>query len=125
MENKRPNVGIFFKVLNDFLVDAVDLEKGEPYGEAIQFGGHYDFHVNFVPSTPNERRFKTHDYDYYPRGRVVFFPKKSHFILYTDTCLKPEDLSRITQLFGLGGQTVEVAEDEHYRCSSCNKFYME
>lgn len=125
MENKTPKVGIFFKVSNDFLIDAVDLDKGEPYGEAIQFGGHFDFHVNLVPSSPNERKFKMHDYDYYPRGRVVFFPKKNHFLLYTDTCLKPKDLNQINQLFALDDQSIEVAEDGHYRCSSCNKFYTE
>ena len=25
----------------------------------------------------------------------------------------------------LDGQTIEVAEDEHYRCSNCNKSYLE
>lgn len=120
-----PKIGIFFKVGNDFLIDAVPLTEGEPYGNAIGYSGHYDFHESLETSTPAERRFKAHDYDYYPRGRVVCFPKKNSFTLYTDPCLTPDDINRVINLFSLDGQTVEVASDEHYRCSACNKFYLE
>lgn len=125
MQIKTLKVGIFFKINNDFLIDAVPLADGEPYGDAIGYSGHYDFHENLLPSTPTERRFKAHDYDYYPRGRVVCFPKQNSFTLYTDPCLTPEDISRIISLFTLDGQTVEVAGDEHYRCAACNKHYLE
>jgi hypothetical protein len=74
MKNDTTKVGIFFKVENDFLIDAVQLTEDEPYGEAIQYGGHYDFHESFATSTPHKHQFTAHDYDYYPRGRVVYFP---------------------------------------------------
>jgi hypothetical protein len=119
------NVGIFFKVANDFLVDAVPLEAGEPYGDAVQHGGHYDFHELLRPAVPTERLFKAHDYDYYPRGRVVYFPKRRVFALYADPCMTPGQINRVIDLFGLGGQTVELTNDEHYRCSRCNKSYLE
>lgn len=125
MNNGTAKVGIFFKVGNEFLIDAVPLAEGEPYGDAIQYGGHYDFHENVEPSTPRERRFKAHDYDYYPRGRVVCFPNKNTFTLYADPCLTPDDLNRIIGLFALEDQSIEVAEDEHYHCSTCNKSYLE
>lgn len=125
MKRYTPKVGIFFKIGNNFLIDAVPLAEGEPYEDAIGYSGHYDFYERLEPSTPAERRFKMHDYDYYPRGRVVGFPKKNSFILYTDPCLTPDDLSRIISLFGLDGLMLEVAEDEHYRCSTCNTFYLE
>ncbi len=67
-------IGIFFKVEARFLIDAVSVDSGEPYGAAIQHGGHYVFHESLVPMNPLERRFKSRDYDFYPRGRVVFFP---------------------------------------------------
>lgn len=118
-------VGIFFKVANDLLIDSTTLETAEPYGEALQYGGHYDFHETLEPSTPVERRFKSHDYDYYPRGRVVFFPKLNKFILYADPCLIEEDMVRVITIFGLDGQVVDVASDEHYRCKNCNSFYAE
>jgi hypothetical protein len=125
MNNETTNIGIFFKVGSNFLIDAVPLAEGEPYGDAIGYSGHYDFHENFEPSTPPEHRFKAHDYDYYPRGRVVCFPKRNSFTLYADPCLTADDISRIICLFALDGQTVEVAGDEHYRCSTCNKSYLE
>lgn len=120
-----PNIGIFFKIDTDFIIDAVPLTDGEPYGDAIGYSGHYDYHENLVPSTPSERRFKAHDYDFYPRGRVVAFPNKISFTLYTDPCLTPDDISQLINQFALDGQTVEVAGDKHYRCSHCNKFYLE
>jgi hypothetical protein len=125
MTKVTAKVGIFFKIGNDFLIDAVLLTDGEPYGDAIGYSSHYDFHENLAPSTPAERRFKLHDYDFYPRGRVVCFPKKNAFTLYTDPCLTPEDIIQLISLFALDGQTVEVAGDEHYRCSNCNKHYLE
>lgn len=68
-------VGIFFKVAEDFLIDAVPVDAGEAYGEAVGHSGHYDYHEHLCPTEPNGRRFKAHDYDYFPRGRVVFFPR--------------------------------------------------
>lgn len=125
IKNSNAKVGIFFKVGNDFFIDAVPHTDGEPYGDAIGYSGHYDFHEGLDPSTPSERRFKVHEYDYYPRGRVVGFPKKNSFTLYTDLCLTPDDLSRVISLFALDDQPVEVTCDEHYRCSTCNKSYFE
>jgi hypothetical protein len=119
------NVGIYFKVSREFLIDAVPVEAGEVYGEAICHSGHYDYHENLRPTEPVESQFKAHDYDYYPRGRVVFFPGRKTFILYADPCLTPDDISQVKTLFGLEGQIVEVADDEHYRCAGCNKYYME
>lgn len=118
-------VGIYFKVQKGFIIDAVPVEAGEAYGEAIGHSGHYDFHERLIPTMPNERSFKTHDYDYYPRGRVVFFPGRNTFILYADPCLTPDDINRVKNIFGLDGHVVEVADDEHYRCAGCNEFYVE
>ena len=65
------------KVGNDFLIDALLLADGEPYGDAIGYSRHYYFHEILEPSTPAERHSKAHAYDYYPRGRVVCFPEKT------------------------------------------------
>lgn len=124
-EGRAAKVGIFFKVSSGFLIDIVPVGGGEAYGEAIGHGGHHDFHLNFRATIPMERQFKAHDYDYYPRGRVVYFPSRNAFTLYADPCLTSDDFNRLKNLFGLGGQVVEVASDEHYRCARCNKFYME
>lgn len=118
-------VGIFFRVSGEFLIDSVPLDAAEPYGDAMQYSGHYDYHEALLPRTSVEYRFKAHDYDYYPRGRVVFFPKMNEFTLYADSCLTKEEISRLLTLFGLDGQQLKIATDEHYHCAGCNKFYME
>ena len=74
---------------------------------------------------PAERLFKAHAYDYYPRGRVVFFPLQGICRVYVDPCLRQDDIRRIMILFQLDDQKVEVATDEHYRCSLCNRSYLE
>lgn len=117
-------VGIFFKVENQFLIDAVPVSKGEPYGEAIQYGGHYDFHEQLVPVTPLEFRFKARDYDFHPRGRVVYFPSSNLTRIYIDKCLGKEDTKQLLVLFDLSTSQIEIAMDEHYCCACCNKFYV-
>jgi hypothetical protein len=42
-------VGIFFKIGSDLLVDTVPLVETQPYGEALQHGGHYDSHETLIP----------------------------------------------------------------------------
>ena len=118
-------VGIFFKVSGEFLIDVAPIDAAEPYGDALQYSGHYDYHEALPPKTSIQYRFKAHDYDYYPRERVVYFPKSDQFTLYADPCLTPKDINRLLTLFGLEGQHVNIATDEHYRCAGCNKFYME
>jgi hypothetical protein len=117
-------VGIFFKIENECLIDAAPVTNGEPYGDAIQYGGHYDFHEHLIPATLIERRFKARDYDFHPRGRVVFFPAKNLFRLYIDPCLTQDDIKRLTELFELTDAQIETATDEHYRCARCNKNYV-
>jgi hypothetical protein len=84
----NPKVGIFFFIDNEILMDAVHIEKGEAYGDAIQHGGHYEFWESLKPNILAERKFKARAYDAYPRGRVVYFPKKEKYIIYADRCIK-------------------------------------
>jgi hypothetical protein len=123
--NSDAKVGIFFKVLSEFLIDALPVAAGEPYGDAIQYSGHYDYHEALIPTIPAEYKFKSHDYDFYPRGRVVYFQASEGFTLYSDPCLTQEDIDRLITLFNLDGQKVNIAADEHYRCAKCNKHYLE
>ena len=45
-------VGIFFKVETEFLIDSVEVEDGEPYGDSISYGGHYEYHEKVVATKP-------------------------------------------------------------------------
>lgn len=118
-------VGIFFKVECDLLVDAVDTMYGEPYGEAVQYGGHFDFWNNLRPRNQCQRQFKAHAYDYYPRGRVVYFTKTNEYRLYSDRCLSVDDVQAVVKEFKLENQLFNVVGDDHYRCARCNSNFMD
>ena len=46
-----PSVGIFFVMNDRLLFDAVQLEQGDPYGDTIGHGSHYEFWETVVPQT--------------------------------------------------------------------------
>lgn len=121
-----PKVGIFFFIDNEILTDAVPVSEAEPYGDALQHGGHYEFWESLVPKTGTEKKLKARAYDAYPRGRVVFFPAEEMFRVYMDKCLTAGTLEVIREKFGLMGSIqVELKGDEHYRCAGCNPNYMD
>lgn len=121
----NPKVGIFFYVDGEIIIDAVPFESGEPYGEAVQHGGHYDYWDALIPKTLVERKFKARAYDAYPRGRVVYYPKRKIFRLYSDRCLKADDLNAVKEKFGLETVKVEFETDEHYQCAKCNPNFLD
>jgi hypothetical protein len=116
-------VGIFFLVDDQLLLDAVPLEHGDPYGDTIGHGSHYEFWDAFIPRTELERRFKTRAYDAYPRGRVVYFTQKKRFVVYADRCLGRDTLQRLAEQFGIAEPV--FARDEHYQCATCNPFFVD
>lgn len=118
-------VGMFWCIEGTVVGEAVLLSEAEPYGDALQHGGHYDFWDELKPKTEMERRFKSHAYDYYPRGRVVYFQSKQQFRLYVDGCLSADDMEAIVDFFGLAGTPLEIEGDGHYQCAGCNKLYFE
>ncbi len=107
-------------------MDAVPANQGEAYGEAIQHGGHYEFWERLSPSNLTERKFKSTVYDAYPRGRVVYFPDNEKYCIYHDQCLElNEELIVVAEQFGLQDVDIELANDEHYKCSRCNPHFLE
>lgn len=115
-----PKVGIFFFVAGKIIMDAVPLEQGEPYGDAIQHNSHYEFWERLVPKNIAERNLKSRDYNAYPRGRVVYFQKQKTFRIYRDACLKPEkEIEKVIAKFELAGEKMELMKDAHYKCEAC------
>jgi hypothetical protein len=118
-----PKVGIFFVVENRLVIEAVPVAQGEPYGETIGYGSHYEFWEKFVPSNARERRFKARAYDASPRGRVVYLTREQRFVLYADACLTPDTLQGLATHFGLTAP--ELARDGHYQCAACNPSFLD
>lgn len=121
-----PKVGIFYFIDEQVILDAVPVEKGAPYGDAIQHGSHYEFWESLIPKTKTEKRLKSRAYDAYPRGRVIYFPKKNIYRIYYDYCIDFSDyMPLITDSFGLDDVEVEFEYDEHYQCSGCNPNFID
>lgn len=118
-------VGMFWCVGETVIGEAVPLSRAEPYGDALQHGGHYDFWRELKPQTVAERQLKSHAYDYYPRGRVVYFQSRQQFRLYMDGCMSPGNRAKVINFFGLDGVQCEIEMDAHYQCSGCNRRFME
>ena len=61
------------------------------------------------------------DFDYYPRGRIVYRKIDNTFLIYYDRCMELQ-LDKIIDKF----QNVryELNYDEHYQCHTCNKGYV-
>lgn len=118
-------VGMFWYVDGTVIGAAVLLCEAEPYGDAFQHGGHYDFWDELKPKTEMERQLKSHAYDYYPRGRVVYFQSRQQFRLYVDGCLSADAREAVVDFFGLAGTPLEIEQDEHYQCAKCNNGYLE
>ena len=124
-EMPNQQVGIYWFIDNEVIKDAVPYKEGEPYGEAIQHGSHYEFWEALQPTTEIERKLKSRAYDAYPRGRVVFFPARKAFCIYLDRCLDSNDSVRIDEAFEIEDFDIEYADDEHYRCAGCNPFFVD
>lgn len=118
-------VGIFWSVVGSIVADAVYLYEAEPYGDALQHGGHYEFWQKLKPFTDIERIFKGHAYDYYPRGRVLFFPKRQVVRVYVDNCMDSDIIDAALDLFEFQELNIEIETDLHYRCSDCNRMFVD
>ena len=121
MQNAQ--VGIFFVVNDELIFDQTNLEGAEIYGDALNFSGHYEYWENLSPTNSLEYVFKNQPYDYFPRGRVVFFKNHDKYRIYVDRCIKPSCINKIATLFGLSDY--HLANDEHYKCSICNPTYLD
>lgn len=119
-------IGIFFFIDGKILMDAVPVKDGEPNGYAIQHGSHYEFWETLIPKTPAEWRLKSRAYDAYPRGSVVYFPKKKKFRICHDVCIGLSDvMPLIIVAFKLIDADTEFYRDEHYKCAKCNPYYLD
>ena len=119
----QAKVGNFFVVNGELVFNAVPLEQGELYGDTVGFSGHYDYCEALAPKNPTEHLFKSHAYDYFPRGRVFYFKKSSSFKLYADRCMRKADIEKVAAAFQL--PACWLARDEHYQCAGCNSEYID
>jgi len=119
----QAKIGIFFVVQGHLLIDATPLKQGELYGDAINFSGHFDYWEALKPTSAVEQLFKNHAYDYFPRGRVVYFNQTDSFKLYVDCCITKNEIEKLAAAFQLSDY--QLARDVHYQCAICNADYLD
>ncbi len=61
------------------------------------------------------------DFDYFPRGRVVYRKTDNTFLIYYDKCMEPY-IDFVTEKYF--DKAVQLHYDEHYQCHLCNKNYV-
>jgi hypothetical protein len=123
------SVGIFWGIPGSddswtILADATSLARAEPYGDFLTHPrGHYDVWTQWqktratsVVSRSILQAIADHEYEFFPRGRIVYNTRTGHFILYADRRLQQHvTIARIASEFELAVGTFTVRADEHYR----------
>ena len=125
----KPSVGIVWGVRDGagplvLVTDCTPLAEAEPYGDFLTHpGGHHDVWEGWRRLGPAglARRglpslIAWHEYEHFPRGRVVFDTTTRRFILYADRKLQaPCVLHEVLRVFGLDPAWCLVRPDPHYR----------
>jgi hypothetical protein len=113
-------IGLFFHVRGMLKTHTIPLEDAEDYG-------------NFKTTSVShdevwQREFgrgMAVDFDYFPRGRVVYNKRTERYTVFIDKCLDtPERIEEIAVAFGLPGGGYGIEFDEHYQCHRCNRDYI-
>ena len=127
-----PSLGIVWGVQDGtgplrLVTDRTSLAEAEPYGDFLTHPrGHHDVWEGWRRLGPTglARRglpaiIAWHEYEHFPRGRVVFDTRSGRFTLYADRKLQaPRILRQVLRTFGLDPARCGVQSDPHYRTRS-------
>ena len=111
-----PNVGLFFVVEGHLFLHDCPKDKADKAGGFIN----YPFSHDQIWRKYYHQRFG-HDFDYYPRGRILYNRDNDTWMLYKDHCIKEQELRNLLKLFH--GLTLRIDTDKHYQCHMCNAEY--
>lgn len=119
--NGMPNlldnhVGLFFIVRNELLLHSCELAEAEPYGNFLN----YSFSHDKVWRENYQKKYRV-DFDYYPRGRIVYNKAEQCYILYYDGCIENEAKDMQNRF---SDRTCQISRDEHYQCHMCCDGYV-
>ncbi|MGO9569298.1 MAG: hypothetical protein ACLP5H_17315 [Desulfomonilaceae bacterium] len=126
----EPQVGIFFLVEGELIVQSVPFSKGEEDVDFVNDARGHEKSWTLIAHEPERKErkpFSNSSYDYHPRGRCLYSKKASRFLLYLDPCMlhTPLMLEEIMCRLQIPAEKTEVLSDDlHYRCSGCNPRYV-
>ncbi len=123
-----PHVGIFWRVPDSvgapcLLTDTEPLARAETYGDFLTHPrGHFDVWTRWRRLGTGWLKARgwpfavlTHEYEAFPRGRVVFHVPTGVFWIYADRRLqRAMDIGQVKAGLGLTDQTCLVKSDSHY-----------
>lgn len=112
------SVGVFYIINDEIYSDTASLRNAEEYGGMLNYGSHYDFYYDELCKYYGMPWLKDLDYDYYPRGRVIFDRNEHKYVLYLDPALETDHyISMIADEFDLHNGGFYIDHDEHYKHS--------
>ena len=125
-QRETPQVGIFWLVQiaggeTRLLTAGCPLDQAEVYGDCLTYGpGHYETWDHWRRDRTMEPALRalvrSHEYESWPRGRIVFDRSRDLFIIYADRkLLTPAMIARIETQFHLPAERTEVQSDLHYQ----------
>ena len=126
---KLPYVGIIYCVNGELLIDSTPLNEAE---KTVDFIDHPRAHNEFWEALQEVsisegimHGITERDYDYYPRGRVLYSINEEQFFVYLDRCLidRKDLIEKIVKHMNLPDGRYKVMPDFHYQCAICNKDY--
>lgn len=123
---RSSSVGIFWCLrdaagVQHLIIKHCSVESAEEYGDCLTFGpGHYEVWQEWQRKGPPVSSLanivRSHEYEEWPRGRVVFDRKEGRFFVYADRRIQKSGLIQdLVTLFHLPPDRVVVRGDPHYR----------
>ena len=112
----QKSVGIFFFVKNKLLLYTCSFDKAVSYGDFLNYPLSHDV----IWSKCYQKEFGV-DFDYWPRGRIIYKCTEERFLLYYDACVELQARELMKRFDNVN---VSLLCDEHYQCHSCNPTYV-
>lgn len=118
--SSEPELAVFWYVPDKdlFIGDRGNMSDGIYFGDFCQLN--YD-HFDRWETWRNEYRLPDVEYDYYPRGRVMFNAKIHKYVVICDPCIANDEGLRksLCYEYRLDPRKVVWDTDEHYECNEC------
>ena len=116
MKDSQIGPALFFFADGKLLFHGCSLSDAEPYGVFSNYPhSHYDIWNKHYESEYGV------EFDYFPRGRVVYRKSDDTYLIYYDKCMEA-DIAAVTDKYV--GKKFITDYDEHYQCHMCNEYYV-
>lgn len=121
-ELNEPELAVFWYIseVGIFIGDRGNISKGVYFGDFCQLDcDHFDRWETWKKAY----HLPESEYDYYPRGRIMFNSKIHKYVVVCDLCISnSETIKRLLCYeYGLDKNKVVWVTDEHYDCNTCRK----